>query len=438
MGPRTLLLVDDNVELLHLLQQHLAHDGFQVTTAESGRQALLTLEHGLPDLVIANLLMHDVNGLRLIEQIKKQGSVPVLLLTPIHGIRTRAIEIRGCFEDYVILPFEYEELRDRIRRVLDQAGRRTGEEAASIMNITLTPRQLEILQLAAAGAIENLVVDSSSIEVDRRAKRAKTDRIDVGKLLNMLIRYHSGEERVWRVVYVPSVEAEDMRHLHRQLLTLKVDRTRYICSIKGLLAIQGMNVPIHVDFLDTLAAARMWDGAALPSGLCARMEREYASLRYVEQQIKELEAERGEQIETSQHPSIEKVRQLMRLRAIGPNGAWLFVMEFFGWHQFRNRREVGGLSGLTPTPYQSGDESREQGISKAGNRPVRAMAIEIAWCWLRYQPDSELTLWFYENFGNGGKRMRKVGIVALARKLLVALWRYLETGEVPAGAQLKP
>jgi transposase len=286
--------------------------------------------------------------------------------------------------------------------------------------------------------IENLIVDSSSIEVNRRAKRAKTDRIDVGKLLNMLIRYHSGEEKVWRVVHVPSVEAEDMRHLHRQLRTLKVDRTRYICRIKGLLATQGLNVPIHLDFLDTLAAARTWDGSPSPPGLLARVEREYASLRYVEQQIKELEAERDELIETSNHPSIVKVCQLMRLRAIGPNSAWLFVMEFFGWRQFRNRREVGGLSGLAPTPYQSGEESREQGISKAGNRPVRAMAIEIAWCWLRYQPDSELSLWFYERFGNGGKRMRKVGIVALARKLLVALWRYLETGEIPAGAQLKP
>jgi transposase len=284
--------------------------------------------------------------------------------------------------------------------------------------------------------VENLVVDSSSIEVDRRAKRAKTDRIDVEKLLNMLIRYHSGEEKVWRVVHVPSVEAEDMRHLHRQLRTLKVDRTRYICRIKGLLATQGLNVPIHVDFLDTLAATRTWDGSPLPPGLCARVEREYAGLRYVEQQIKALEAERDELIETSNHPSLVKVRQLMRLRAIGPNSAWLFVMEFFGWRQFRNRREVGGLSGLTPTPYQSGEESREQGISKAGNRPVRA--IEIAWCWLRYQPDSELSLWFYEKFGNGGTRMRKVGIVALARKLLVALWRYLETGEIPAGAQLKP
>ena len=286
--------------------------------------------------------------------------------------------------------------------------------------------------------IENLVVDSSSIQVDRRARRAKTDRIDVEKLLNMLIRYHSGEETVWRIVHVPSVEAEDMRHLHRQLSTLKVDRTRHICRIKDLLFTQGLSIPIHVGFLDSMAAARLWDRSSLPPGLYARVEREYASMCYVKQQIKELEAERDELIETSKHPSIEKVRQLMRLRAIGPNSAWLFVMEFFGWRQFRNRREVGGLSGLTPTPYQSGEESREQGISKAGNRPVRAMAIEIAWCWLRYQPDSELSRWFYERFGNGSKRMRKVGIVALARKLLVALWRYLETGEIPAGAQLKP
>lgn len=286
--------------------------------------------------------------------------------------------------------------------------------------------------------VENLVVDSSSIEVNRRARRAKTDRIDVGKLLNMLMRYHGGEEKVWSVVHVPNLEAEDKRHLHRQLSARKVDRTRHICRIKGLLASQGLDLPLHVDFPDTLEATRLWDGSPIPSGLRARVEREYASLRYIEQQIKELETERDQLIETSDDPSVVKVRQLMKLRAIGPNSAWLFVMEFFGWRQFRNRREVGGLAGLTPTPHQSGEDSREQGISKAGNRPVRAMAIEIAWCWLRYQPDSELSLWFYKNFGHGGKRMRKVGIVALARKLLVALWRYLETGEIPAGAQLKP
>lgn len=284
---------------------------------------------------------------------------------------------------------------------------------------------------------ENLVVDSASIEVNRRAKRVKTDRIDVGKLLNMLIRYHGGEEKVWSVVHVPSVEEEDMRHLHRQMCKFKVDRTRHRCRIEGVLASQGVKVPMHADFLDKLEAVRTWDGRRLPAGVCARVKREYAALQYVAEQIKNLEKERKELIEESEHPSVVQVRQLMMLRAIGPNSAWLFVMEFFGWRQFRNRREVGALAGLTPTPYQSGGESREQGISKAGNRWVRGMAIEIAWCWLRYQPDSELTHWFYERF-SGSKRTRKIGIVAVARRLMVALWRYLEMGEIPAGAELKP
>jgi transposase len=285
--------------------------------------------------------------------------------------------------------------------------------------------------------VENLVVDSASIEVNRRAKRVKTDRIDVGKLLNMLIRYHSGEEKVWSVVHVPSVEAEDMRHLHRQLNKFKVDRTRHICRIKGVLASQGVKVPTHTDFLDQLERTRLWDGSPLAAGVRARLEREHAAWQYAQEQIKNLEEERQELIETSDHPSVVKVRHLMKLRAIGPNSSWLFVMEFFGWREFRNRREVGALAGLTPTPYQSGEESRDQGISKAGNRWVRGMAIEIAWCWLRYQPDSELTHWFDEKFGRS-RRTRKIGIVALARRLLVALWRYLETGEIPAGAQLKP
>jgi transposase len=285
--------------------------------------------------------------------------------------------------------------------------------------------------------IENLVVDSASIEVNRRAKRAKTDHLDVTKLLTMLIRYDYGEKKVWSVVHVPSPEAEDKRHLHRQLTTRKVDRTRHINRIQGLLVGQGVRMPVGADFLERLDKVCLWDGSALPKGLRPRLEREYACLQFVNQQIKDLETERTEAIRTSDDPSVVKVRQLMRLRGIGDNSAWLFVMEFFGWRKFRNRRQVGGLSGLTSTPYQSGDESQEQGIDKAGNRPVRTMAVEIAWGWLRYQPQSELSLWYQRRFGHGGKRMRKIGIVALARKLLVAFWRYLEYGEIPAGAQLK-
>jgi transposase len=253
----------------------------------------------------------------------------------------------------------------------------------------------------------------------------------------MLIRYHNGEKQVWSVVHVPSVEAEDKRHLHRQLLTLKKDRTRHINRIKGLLASQGVREALKAGFLETLVSIRLWDGSLLPPGLRARVEREYAALTFVEEQIAELEAERREEILNGEDPGVDKVRQLLQLRGIGENSSWLFVMEFFGWRTFRNRREIGGLAGLTPTPYQSGGEWREQGISKAGNRHVRAMAIEIAWGWLRYQPDSELTRWYMERFGHGSKRMRKIGVVALARKLLIALWHYLETGEIPAGAQRK-
>lgn len=285
--------------------------------------------------------------------------------------------------------------------------------------------------------IENLVVDSASIEVNRRAKRAKTDRLDVGKLVAMLIRYHSGERKVWSVVHVPSVEAEDERQLHRMLMALNAERTRQINRLKGLLVGQGVHLDVGRDLLERLETVRLWDGSALPPELHSRVKREHALLQFVEQQIREVEAERRALLRASKSASIERVRQLMRLRGIGENSAWLYVMEFFGWREFHNRREVGGLAGLSPTPYQSGDESREQGISKAGSSPIRLMAIEIAWSWLRLQPQSALTLWYQARFGEGSKRLRKIGIVALARKLLVALWRYLETGEIPAGAQLK-
>jgi transposase len=155
-------------------------------------------------------------------------------------------------------------------------------------------------------------------------------------------------------------------------------------------------------------------------------------------QIEALEATRRERIRAgSSEPVMGKVSQLLTLQGVGSNSAWLYVMEFFGWRQFRNRREVGALAGLTPTPYQSGESYREQGIAKAGNRHVRAMAIEIAWGWLRFQPESALARWYETRFGHGSSRLRRIGIVALARKLLIALWRFLETGVVPEGAVLK-
>jgi transposase len=251
------------------------------------------------------------------------------------------------------------------------------------------------------------VVDSASIEVSRRGKHAKTDRLDVEKLLTMLLRYHGGESRVWSVVQVPSLAAEDQRHLHRQLLALKSERTRYVNRIKGLLVGQGIHLDVDGDFLTHLPELRLWNGAPLPDGLVARLRREFTGWQFVQQQILELETERRTAIRESQEPAMTQVRQLLRLKGIGENAAWLFVMEFFAWRDFHNRREIGALAGLTPTPFQSGDEDHEQGISKAGNDLVRAMAIEIAWGWLRHQPESALSLWYQEHFDAGGKRRHK-------------------------------
>jgi transposase len=285
--------------------------------------------------------------------------------------------------------------------------------------------------------VENLVVDSSSIEVNRRARRAKSDGLDVRKLLTMLLRYHAGEAKVWSVVRVPTVAEEDGRQLHRELRTLKKERTRVTNRIKGLLANQGIRLEKNVPVGEVLEELRLWDGSALAPSLKDRLRREWELAEYLHRTILELERERQRAIRESRARSMEKVRQLFLLKGIGTSGSWVLVQEFFGWRRFRNRKEVGALAGLVPTPYQSGDGSREQGISKAGNRHIRAVAIELAWCWLQHQPQSGLSVWYQKRFGRGGKRARKVGIVALARKLLIALWRFVEYGEIPEGAALK-
>jgi transposase len=285
--------------------------------------------------------------------------------------------------------------------------------------------------------VTNLVVDSASIEVNRRAKQAKTDKLDLGKLLTMLIRYEAGEKKVWRVVHVPSPAVEDHRHLHRELADLKAQRTQHTNRIKGYLSNQGICLEVNDDLAEVVEHQRLWNGEPLPPGLQARLLCEYERFQLVQQQIKTLEAERRERVQHATQPEMEQVRTLLRLRGIGINCAWLYVMEFFSWRAFRNRREVGALAGLTPMPHRSGEEDHELGISKVGNRHIRAMAIEIAWIWLRYQPNSELSRWYQRRFGKGSKRLHKIGIVALARKLLIAIWRYLEFGTVPAGAVLK-
>jgi transposase len=278
-------------------------------------------------------------------------------------------------------------------------------------------------------------VDSSSIEVNRRRRRAKSDRLDAGKLLSMLIRYENGERGVWRVVHVPSPEAEVQRHLHRELEDWQDQRRQHSNRIKGLLATVGHDVEVNQEFPQQLAGLRDWSGASVAAELQARLLRQYEGWQFADRMVEELERERARAIHSSSGPSPELVGRLLSLKGIGAASAWLFVMEVFGWRKIRNRREMGALAGLTPTPYASGDSSREQGISKAGNRRLRAMALEIAWCWVQFQPTSELTLWFMKRFGSG-KRLRKIGIVAVARKLLVALWKFLEHGETPKGAEV--
>jgi len=287
--------------------------------------------------------------------------------------------------------------------------------------------------------IVNVVVDSSSIEVNRRKRRAKTDRLDAGSLVRMLMRFCAGERRLWSVVRVPSVEQEDARHLHRELETLRDERTMHRNRMRSLLKLHGIELgnPSRKDFASYIEAIGLWDGTMVPGELRARLIREHERLRHVEEQIRTLEKEQRERIRRADTDSDRRVAQLMSLCGIGITSAWIFEKEFFGWRNFGNRREVGGCAGLTPTPYDSGETRREQGISKAGNWRIRKLIVEIGWYWLRYQPNSELSRWFNERFANGGKRMRRIGIVALARKLLIALWRFRTHGLIPEGARLK-
>jgi transposase len=288
-----------------------------------------------------------------------------------------------------------------------------------------------------AQGVMNHVIDSASIEVNRRQRRAKTDRLDVHKLLTMLLRHMAGEKKVWSVVRVPNVEEEDRRQLHRELTTAKQDRTRTINRIKGLLAGHGVQLVLQGDVEAQLDQVHQWDGSPLPSALLRRLKRAWQHIGFLTAQIQTLEAERRTLLRRRADPVIDQVRQLFTLRGIGVNSAWLYVMEFFAWRDFQTPKQVGALAGLTPTPYQSGQSRRELGIAKAGNRHIRAMAIEIAWAWRRFQPDSALSQWYERRFGAGSARLRKLGIVALARKLLIALWRFLKTGVLPEGAALK-
>lgn len=285
--------------------------------------------------------------------------------------------------------------------------------------------------------VQNVVVDSSSIEVDRRARRVKTDRLDARKLLAMLCRYVSGDTRAWHVVRVPTVAEEDARRPHRELERLTTERTGHVNRIKALLALHGIRLAVGGEFLARLAEVTGVDGAPLPAQVRAEIAREWERCRLVDTQQRQLESQRRQRATGEDSPAAEQVRQLLELKGVGATTAWLTVTEIFSWRELRNRREAGALVGLTPTPYASDGSRRDQGVSKAGNRHVRRVLIQIAWGWLRYQPQSALSQWFQQRFGHGGGRLRRIGIVALARRLFIALWRFVTDGVLPDGAVLR-
>jgi transposase len=288
-----------------------------------------------------------------------------------------------------------------------------------------------------AQGITNHVIDSASIEVKRRARRAKTDRLDLAGLLNLLARYVLGDRRVWRAVHVPSVADEDARQLHRSWETLQQDRTRVIARLQGLLMTQGVRLRITRAFLSQLAAARLWDGTPVPPGLQARLTRVWAQLALLNAQLTALERARAALPADPATLTGRYVRRLPTLRGVGPVGAWVLATEIFGWRQIRNARQLGGLVGLVPVPHQSGETAHDQGIARTGNKHVRHLMVQLAWTWLRHQPASALAQWYQQRFGQGSRRLRRIGIVALARKLLIAWWRYVEHGVIPEGALLK-
>jgi len=288
--------------------------------------------------------------------------------------------------------------------------------------------------LATLGVV-NVVVDSSSIEVPRRARRAKSDRLDGEKLLRMLMRYWGGEPAVWHVVRVPSPAAEDGRHASRSLTTLQAERTRYRNRIHSLLALQGVGrVRIDAQFPRRLERARDWADAPLGAGLCARLCETWRLLCHVEAERQT--RRRVERAQVAATAPATPAQRLAQVRGVAARTATILSDELFA-RDLRNRREVGALSGLVSAPYQSGTRRLDQGLSRSGLPAVRRIAVQLAWAWLRYQPLSALAQWYRERFGRGGPGLRKVGIVALARRVLIGLWRYVTTGLLPDGAVLK-
>jgi transposase len=329
-------------------------------------------------------------------------------------------------------------LLELIEKVRSRAAEKLGSEPCVLSCYEAGYDGFWLHRLLEAAGISNFVFDPASIAVEQRSRRAKTDRIDGELLLRTLMAYSRGEPRVVRIVRVPTVAQEDARRTSRERDRLVKEQTAHTNRIKALLRLAGMAVgaPRRGNWLHWLAQQRDWQGQPLSPHLLAEVTREHGRLMLVREQLAALERAQATQASAVPTAMAERRDLLQRLKALGPAFATTLTNEVF-YKDFRNRREVASYVGLAPSPWQSGGIDREQGISKAGNPRARLKAIELAWLWLRHQPESELSGWFRTRTANAGKRARRIAIVALARKLIVALWRYLTTGLVPAGATMK-
>jgi len=344
---------------------------------------------------------------------------------------------------HTLKPCDGKELLDLCERIRTRVARETKKRVEVVSCYEAGYDGFWLHRLLEAHDIRNYVIDPASLQVDRRARRAKTDHVDAERLLRSLIAYLRGEPKVWSVVCVPSVAEEDDRRLHRERSRLINERIQHVNRIKGLLAIHGIYdyQPLRRDRMQRLERlCTAADGRTLPPRIKAEILRELQRLELAIRMIKTIEAERdaiasAAKTETK-HTSAKKIQHLAKIKSIGPEFATTLVGEVF-YRSFDNRKQLASYVGLTPAHFQSGAMSRDQGISKAGNAKARAVMVELAWLWLRHQPESPLSVWFRERVGKLKGRIRRITIVAVARKLLIALWRYLETGLVPEGAALK-
>src|SRR3954449_916021 len=330
------------------------------------------------------------------------------------------------------------ELMTHLAKLRDRAHARAG---TSFSIIAIQEAGLDgfwIHRVLERAGIESHVVDAASILTSRRRRRAKTDRIDGEALLRTLLAYKRGEPRVCTMVRAPSPEEEDRRRLCRERKTLVAERVAHVNRIKGLLFAQGIAdyEPLRSDRRSRLETLRTGDGRPLPPYLRAQIGRELDRLELLLEQLKAVEAERNALLEPANDAAPVAVQALAGLRGIGPEFTAMLWSEFL-FRSFSNRRQVAAYAGLAPTPWQSGSVQHEQGVSKSGNPRLRSTMIQLAWLWLRHQPTSELSLWFKDRVKRDGGRGKKTAIIALARKLLVALWRLATSGVVIKGAVMK-